>query len=240
MLLYLMALPQPASGTTRVLLDSISKQLLWTGGKNQPEPIDWAATQSRRSTREIFNDGGTLRPNRCERWQTLRSRKSSDERDLGVQTFVHAHKVPEPDIDGTPKAPALPPGCLLDVLVCASAGERGLDLQTAHRIVHYDLPWAPYGVIQRTGRVERIGADANRIAVAVPVMQGTIDERVASLGDRPRCRAGRALDQSHGAKAAATDPCRSLSGLVHMADEHSLAERKESAMLAITRELLAS
>ena len=43
------------------------------------------------------------------------------------------------------------------VLVSTEAGGEGLNLQFAHIIVNYDLPWNPMKVEQRIGRVDRIG-----------------------------------------------------------------------------------
>ncbi len=43
------------------------------------------------------------------------------------------------------------------VLISTDAGGEGLNLQFAHIIVNYDLPWNPMKVEQRIGRVDRIG-----------------------------------------------------------------------------------
>lgn len=43
------------------------------------------------------------------------------------------------------------------VLVSTDAGGEGLNLQFAHVVVNYDLPWNPMKVEQRIGRVDRIG-----------------------------------------------------------------------------------
>lgn len=43
------------------------------------------------------------------------------------------------------------------VLVSTDAGGEGLNLQFAHVIVNYDLPWNPMRIEQRIGRVDRIG-----------------------------------------------------------------------------------
>src|SRR6185437_13279032 len=69
----------------------------------------------------------------------------------------------------------------LDVLVCTSSGERGLNLQQASVIVHYDLPWTPKAVIQRTGRAIRIGSRNQHVEVLIPLMDDAISMRVATL-----------------------------------------------------------
>lgn len=43
------------------------------------------------------------------------------------------------------------------VLVSTDAGGEGLNLQHAHVVVNYDLPWNPMRIEQRIGRVDRIG-----------------------------------------------------------------------------------
>ena len=43
------------------------------------------------------------------------------------------------------------------ILVSTDAGGEGLNLQFAHIVVNYDLPWNPMKIEQRIGRVDRIG-----------------------------------------------------------------------------------
>lgn len=43
------------------------------------------------------------------------------------------------------------------ILVSTDAGGEGLNLQFAHIIINYDLPWNPMRIEQRIGRVDRIG-----------------------------------------------------------------------------------
>ena len=43
------------------------------------------------------------------------------------------------------------------VLISTDAGGEGLNLQFAHVVVNYDLPWNPMKIEQRIGRVDRIG-----------------------------------------------------------------------------------
>lgn len=127
----------------------------------------------------------------------------------------------------------------LDVLVCTSAGERGLNLQTATTIVHYDLPWTPQGIIQRSGRVERIGATADKIKIVFPIMAGTIEERVASVVVARAATMMRALDTARGVDARMSDVGRALGSLASTAKDGEVT-KKEAALLQITRELLAA
>jgi superfamily II DNA or RNA helicase len=43
------------------------------------------------------------------------------------------------------------------ILVSTDAGGEGLNLQFAHIVINYDLPWNPMKIEQRIGRVDRIG-----------------------------------------------------------------------------------
>ena len=45
----------------------------------------------------------------------------------------------------------------LSVLVATDAAGEGLNLQRAHLMVNYDLPWNPNRIEQRFGRIHRIG-----------------------------------------------------------------------------------
>lgn len=49
------------------------------------------------------------------------------------------------------------------VLIATDVLSEGQNLQDAHVIVNYDLPWAIIRLIQRAGRVDRIGQKANKI-----------------------------------------------------------------------------
>lgn len=125
----------------------------------------------------------------------------------------------------------------LDVLVCTSAGKRGLNLQTASAVIHFDLPWTPDDVAQRTARVERIGASADEVRVLYPVLAGTIDERIIALVAARSAEAVRALDISRGVDGAGTDMGRILAGLVDQVDVSELDVR-QATLLDVTRALV--
>lgn len=126
----------------------------------------------------------------------------------------------------------------LDVLVCTNSGERGLNLQVANVIVHYDLRWTPDGIVQRTGRVQRIGSTVDVVDVVFPLMTGTIEERVAALVVARAMTSLRALDTSRGIAAADTELGRALGSLVDSVDA-SEVDGSQAGMLAMTRELFA-
>jgi superfamily II DNA or RNA helicase len=51
----------------------------------------------------------------------------------------------------------------LRILIATDVLSEGQNLQDAHIILNYDLPWAIIRLIQRAGRVDRIGQKANKI-----------------------------------------------------------------------------
>jgi hypothetical protein len=53
----------------------------------------------------------------------------------------------------------------LRVLIATDVLSEGLNLQDAHIVVNYDLPWAIIRLIQRAGRVDRIGQTSKTILV---------------------------------------------------------------------------
>lgn len=79
---------------------------------------------------------------------------------------------------------------LPEVLICTSVGQEGIDLHRHCRhVVHYDLPWNPAVLEQRTGRADRIGSKTFReraipggektsLEIGVPFLAGTYDERM--------------------------------------------------------------
>jgi SNF2 family DNA or RNA helicase len=64
------------------------------------------------------------------------------------------------------------------VLLSSEVGSEGIDLQFAHMLFNYDLPWNPMKVEQRIGRIDRIGQYADRIAIGHFAVTGTIDDRI--------------------------------------------------------------
>ena len=70
-----------------------------------------------------------------------------------------------------------------DILVASSVMGEGIDLhQECRHVIHHDLDWNPSKLEQRTGRLDRIGALAERqkknIEVYEPYLAGTHDEKM--------------------------------------------------------------
>ena len=43
------------------------------------------------------------------------------------------------------------------VLIATNVAAEGLNLQIAHAVIHFDLPWNPAKITQRAGRIDRVG-----------------------------------------------------------------------------------
>ena len=72
-------------------------------------------------------------------------------------------------------------GPSIQVLVATNVAEEGLDLQFAHCMVNYDLPWNPMRIEQRIGRVDRIGQKSKIIQIINLSMPNTIEDRMLTL-----------------------------------------------------------
>ena len=52
---------------------------------------------------------------------------------------------------------------LTDILISTDVLAEGVNLQQARHIINYDLPWNPMKLVQRHGRIDRIGSDHKRV-----------------------------------------------------------------------------
>ena len=77
----------------------------------------------------------------------------------------------------------------LRVLVSTDVLSEGQNLQDAHIVVNYDLPWAIVKLVQRAGRVDRIGQNSPEVLVYSLLPAASIDEEI-ELRDRIRRRLG--------------------------------------------------
>jgi superfamily II DNA or RNA helicase len=68
-------------------------------------------------------------------------------------------------------------------LVSTDAGGEGVNLQFAHVIINYDLPWSPSRIEQRIGRVDRIGQTHPVHAINM-AMEHSVDARVLEVLER--------------------------------------------------------
>lgn len=68
------------------------------------------------------------------------------------------------------------------VLVCTAAGREGINLQFAHILFNFDLPWNPMDVEQRIGRIHRYG-QSHTAQVYNLVLSDTIEGRIFLMLD---------------------------------------------------------
>ena len=66
------------------------------------------------------------------------------------------------------------------MLISTDAGGEGLNLQCAHIVINYDLPWNPMKIEQRIGRADRIG-QTDDVQVYNFILKDTIENRVRSV-----------------------------------------------------------
>jgi superfamily II DNA or RNA helicase len=66
------------------------------------------------------------------------------------------------------------------VLVSTDAGGEGLNLQFAHVVVNYDIPWNPMRLEQRIGRVDRIG-QSKPVKALNFILEDTVESRVLEV-----------------------------------------------------------
>ena len=52
---------------------------------------------------------------------------------------------------------------LTDILISTDVLAEGVNLQQARHIINYDMPWNPMRLVQRHGRIDRIGSEHNKV-----------------------------------------------------------------------------
>jgi len=86
----------------------------------------------------------------------------------------------------------------VQVLIATDAAGEGLNLQAAHLMVNYDLPWNPNRIDQRFGRIHRIGQrEVCRLwnLVAVTTREGQVYERLLEkLAEQHKAYGGKVFE----------------------------------------------
>mgnify|MGYP003388082148 CR=1 FL=1 len=74
---------------------------------------------------------------------------------------------------------------LIDILISTDVLAEGVNLQQARHIINYDMPWNPMRLVQRHGRIDRIGSQHDRVylrtifpAVRLDALLG-LEERIS-------------------------------------------------------------
>jgi len=63
-----------------------------------------------------------------------------------------------------------------DILVCTDVLAEGVNLQQARHIVNYDLPWNPMRLVQRHGRIDRIGSPHSEVFIRCVFPDSRLDD----------------------------------------------------------------
>ena len=79
----------------------------------------------------------------------------SDQRDAIIASFA-------PNTAGTPSSKDL-----YDILITTDVLAEGVNLHQAGKVINYDLPWNPMRLVQRHGRVDRIGSPHRSVQIDV-------------------------------------------------------------------------
>ncbi|MDA0320387.1 MAG: helicase-related protein [Proteobacteria bacterium] len=88
--------------------------------------------------------------NRCEIVVGNRSNDAGDKSDVAAR-FA-------PKTAGKPGDPDA-----TDILICTDVLAEGVNLQQCRHIINYDMPWNPMRLVQRHGRIDRIGSEHSRV-----------------------------------------------------------------------------
>lgn len=108
----------------------------------------------------------------------------------------------------------------VDLLIATDVLAEGLNLQDANRVVLYDLPWNPVRLIQRIGRLDRLGSPHETVH-SYHFLPDRGLERLLGIVARLRAKLG-AIDDTVGTEpalpAARADDAGELSALVDRID----------------------
>ncbi len=85
---------------------------------------------------------------------------SIDPSDLARRFSPRSNRLPGQSVESVK-----PPEDPIDVLIATDVLSEGQNLQDSHVIVNYDLPWAIIRLIQRAGRVDRVGQESDTVHV---------------------------------------------------------------------------
>jgi hypothetical protein len=78
-----------------------------------------------------------------------------------------------------------------DILICTDVLAEGMNLQQCRNIINYDLPWNPMRLVQRHGRVDRIGSPHDEVFLRTVFPDDELD-RLLALENRVLTKLARA------------------------------------------------
>lgn len=97
---------------------------------------------------------------------------------IASHTGSRGGQSPDPAIGFAPDtaAPGLDQPDLYDILVTTDVLAEGVNLQQARHIINYDLPWNPMRLVQRHGRIDRIGSKHREVFLRCVFPDTRLDE----------------------------------------------------------------
>lgn len=161
----------------------------------------------------------------------------SDERRNIIQRFAPVANRP-PEIPGD--QPWSPGGSEIQVLISTDVLSEGQNLQDAGVVINYDLHWNPVRLIQRAGRVDRIGSPFEHITLYNAFPEAEL-ENLLGLVQKLAARIAQ-IDQTVGLDASVLGEVisqRSLEQLrqLHRNDQSLLLDLERQAELVSTEEM---
>jgi len=93
-------------------------------------------------------------------------------------------------------------------LISTSAGGEGINLQCAHILFNYDLPWNPMAVEQRIGRIHRYGQQDTAQVYSL-VAEDTVEQRIYALLEQKLQEIARTIGKLDPATGEVTEDFRS-------------------------------
>jgi len=84
---------------------------------------------------------------------------------LGKSEFDHILTNFSPRSKGRERQPSLPQNAEIDLLIATDCISEGQNLQDCDLLINYDIHWNPVRIIQRFGRIDRIGSKNARVSL---------------------------------------------------------------------------
>ena len=69
----------------------------------------------------------------------------------------------------------------VDLLISTDVLSEGQNLQDANFVINYDLPWNPMKIVQRAGRVDRLGSDYDTVTAVVFIPEKQLEDILGLL-----------------------------------------------------------
>jgi hypothetical protein len=108
-----------------------------------------------------------------------------------------------------------------DIIITTDVLSEGVNLQQAGRIINYDLPWNPMRIVQRHGRIDRIGSEHSTVKIGIFWPDDVLNDllQLEATLQRKLAYAAAAVGQDK------VIPGQRVTSEVNMADKREIDER---------------